>query len=309
MNGHDPSWPRRPPTIDKADGKRRFLARFNMTGERRATIVRVATIGWFVALIGIVAWVVFNEQDDLRATFQRLKSADLSWIGVAVLIQTAMLVISGLMYKLVLRRLGYPVPLLKMVDAHLQRTTISTLTPGGGPGSVYIFVRNCLQLGVPAEDGFLAIAVRALGVAITFVAVLIPGAALGRSKPGALIAIIGLVVLVISGLALWKGERDNWETPLRWSRKLPGWAATRVQGFLVRFRDHGLRPDDLISSILLALGVRITIIGVLWACLHALGQDPSLGTILRTYFASILASTVIPVFGGAGAVEAVSILT
>jgi phosphatidylglycerol lysyltransferase len=275
----------------------------------RHRLRRFTIIAWFVILAIAIVWLVFHEQADIRSTWERLRSADLRWIGVAILIQMLMLVLSGMAYKSILNRLGHQISLWNMTVAHLERTSISSVTPGGAPASVYIFVRYCLQHGVPAGDGFLTIAVRSIGIAITFVAVLIPGAALGRSTPGAIVALLLLAALIIGAMALWKGEQDNWETPLRWSRKLPWWARQRIQAFLIRFRDHGLKPDDLVPAILTALGVRITIIAVLWASLESLGQSPDWEVILRTYFASIVASSVIPVFGGAGAVEAATILT
>ena len=300
------------PTTLEAENRaaiREFIDRVRSNAPLRAKITRYATIAWIVTLLLLVAWVIFRGRDDLAATYNELKSADLRWIAVAILIQALMLVFSGLTYKLILRRLGHGVPLRKMVDAHMQRTTISTVTPGGGPASIFMFARYASTLGVPYEDGFLTVGVRSLGVAVTFIAVLIPGAAIGRSWPGAIVAAVGTIALVIAGIALWKGEKDDWQTPLAWSERLPSWASGRIQGFIIRFRDHGLKPVDLVPPIVLALLVRFTILGVLWACLLALGEHPSGETMLNTYFASILASTAVPVFGGGGAVEAVSILT
>lgn len=288
---------------------RRWLLGMTASAERRARYTRYATIAWLLILVALVGWVIFRGREDLRNSLDELLSADPVWLLAGVLIQGLMLLFSGLAYFLILRRLGHRVGLFRMIDAHLQRQTISTVTPGGGPASVFIFSRYVAKLGVPYEDGLLALGVRTLGVAITFIAVLIPGAAVAHSTPGSIIAAVGLIALVIGAIALWKGEQDAWATPIRWSEKLPKWAASRLQGFLIRFRDHGLKPVDLLPAIVLALLVRITIVAVLYTCLQALGEEPTFATMMTTYFASILASTVIPVFGGAGAVEAVSILS
>jgi uncharacterized membrane protein YbhN (UPF0104 family) len=143
---------------------------------------------------------------------------------------------------------------------------------------------------------------------MTFIAVLIPAAWIGDSVPGGLIALGLAALMIVVGVALVKGERDGWQTPLRWSRRLPRWARGRVQQFITNFAEHGLRPVDLLPPMMLALLIRVAVVAVLWACLEALGISPSLDTMLNTYFASLLASTIIPVFGGAGAVEAVSIV-
>lgn len=290
-------------------GIRGYLDRLNHTPGRRAQLQRYFTIGWLAILAISVAYVIFRGRGELRDTWQQLQSADLSWIAIAIVIQAFMILFNGLTYKVILKRLGYSVPLPMMVNAHMQRTTISTVTPGGGPASVFIFARFVAKRGVPAEDGLLTIAVRSLAVAITFIAVLIPGAAIDDSLQGMIISGVGVAALVIGGIALWRGNANNWETPLAWSERLPGWAKGRIQGFITTFRDHGLKPADLVPAIILTLLVRLTVVLVLFACLKALGVHPTFQTMINTYFASIVAGAVIPLFGGAGAVEAVSILT
>jgi phosphatidylglycerol lysyltransferase len=296
-------------TSDDRSALREFARRLNISGERRARLNRLALIAWLTALVVFVTWVILQGRDEFVSTFDEIASADLRWIAVAIVIQLFMLLFSAMTYQVILRRLGHRLSTVSMSNAHLQRTAISTVTPGGGPASVYIFVRFCMKQGVPASDGFLTIGVRSVAVWLTFVAVLVPGAAYDRSLAGAAIATAGVIVILIGTFALVKGERDNWETPLVWSSKLPAWAASRIAEFIVRFRDHGLRPADLLAPTVLALLVRLTIVGVLWACLGALDETVSLQTMLATYFGAIVASAAIPFLGGAGAVEAVAILT
>lgn len=290
-------------------GIRGYLDRLKETPGRRAQLQRYFTIAWLTVLAISVAVVVFRGRGELRDTWKQLQDADISWIAIAIVIQVFMLIFNGLTYKVILKRLGYTLPLPMMVNAHMQRTTISTVTPGGGPASVFIFARFIAKRGVPAEDGLLTIAVRSLAVALTFIAVLIPGAAIDDSVQGLIIAGVGVVALVIGAIALWRGNANNWQTPLAWSERLPSWAKGRIQGFINTFRDHGLKPSDLVPAIFLTLLVRLTVVLVLYACLKALGVDPTFQTMINTYFATIVAGAVIPLFGGAGAVEAVSILT
>lgn len=296
-------------TLKPRGGIRGYLDRLNQTPGRRAQFQRYLTIAWLAVLTISVAYVLFRGRNELRDTWKQLQSADLTWIAIAIVIQMFMLIFSGLTYKVILKRLGYSVPLPLMVNAHMQRTTISTVTPGGGPASVFIFARFIAKRGVPAEDGLLTIAVRSLAVTITFIAVLIPGAAIDDSLQGMIIAGVGVAALVIGGIAMWRGNANNWETPLVWSERLPTWAKGRIQGFITTFRQHGLKPSDLVPAIFLTLLVRLTVVLVLYACLKALGVHPTFQTMIHTYFATIVAGAVIPLFGGAGAVEAVSILT
>ena len=290
-------------------GIRGYLDQLNKTPGRRAKLQRYFTVIWLAILAASVAYVLFRGRNELRNTWKQLQNADLTWIGIAIGIQVFMLIFSGLTYKVILKRLGYSVPLPLMVNAHMERTTISTVTPGGGPASVFIFARFIAKRGVPAQDGLLTIAVRSLAVTITFIAVLIPGAAIDDSLQGMIIAGVGVAALIVGGIALWRGNANNWETPLIWSERLPSWAKGRIQGFITTFRDHGLKPSDLVPAIFLTLLVRLTVVLVLYACLEALGVRPTFQTMIHTYFATIVAGAVIPLFGGAGAVEAVSILT
>ncbi|HET9659806.1 MAG TPA: lysylphosphatidylglycerol synthase transmembrane domain-containing protein [Thermomicrobiales bacterium] len=295
--------------LQSRGGIRGYLDRLKETPGRRAQLQRYFTIGWLTVLGISVAYVLFRGRGELRSTWDQLQNADLTWILIAILIQALMLIFNGMTYKVILKRLGYSVPLPMMVNAHMQRTTISTVTPGGGPASVFIFARFIAKRGVPAEDGLLTIAVRTLAVAITFIAVLIPGAAIDDSLQGMIISAIGVIALIVGGIALWRGNANNWQTPLAWSERLPSWAKGRIQGFITTFRDHGLKPSDLVPAIVLTLLVRLTVVLVLFACLKALGVHPTFQTMINTYFASIVAGAVIPLFGGAGAVEAVSILS
>lgn len=294
--------------LEPRGGIRGYLDRLKQTPGRRAQFQRYFTIGWLTILAISVAYVLFRGRSELRSTWDQLQNADLTWIAIAIVIQAFMILFNGMTYKVILKRLGYSVPLLMMVNAHMQRTTISTVTPGGGPASVFIFARFVAKRGVPAEDGLLTIAVRSLAVAITFIAVLIPGAAIDDSLQGMIISVVGVVALIVGGIALWRGNANDWQTPLAWSERLPSWAKARIQGFIVTFREHGLKPVDLLPAIVLTLLVRATVVAVLYACLKALGVDPTFQTMINTYFASIVAGAVIPLFGGAGAVEAVSIL-
>ncbi len=301
--------PGKRPRSETANGLRRYYWYLIESSEARGRLNRFGTILWLVIVLVAAVWVVFRERHELSNTLQQLRNADPAWIILAVLIQILLLYFCALTYWVILRRLHHRLGVHRLLDAHMQRSAVSVVTPAGGPASVFLFVRYVVQRGVPAEDGLLTIAVRSASSTVTFIAVLIPAALIGDSIAGGAIAAALTVGMVLLGISLVKGERDGWQTPLRWSNRLPRWARSRVQQFIVNFRDHGLRPVDLLPPMILALLVRISVVAVLWASLKALGVDPSMQTMLNTYFATLLASTVIPVFGGAGAVEAVSIVT
>lgn len=307
----EPEEPVVPPgaTLRSDKGLRGYYRHIRESAELRSKLNRYATVIWLLIIAIAAAWVIFQGRSELVDTYHELRTSQLRWLVVAVLIQAVLLLLAALTYFVVLKRLGHRLPLHQLLDAHLQRSAISVVTPAGGPASVFMFVRYVGQRGVPATDGLLTIGVRTTSATVTFIAALIPAALIGESLAGGIIAGFLIFGIVMIGVALFKGERDSWQTPLRWSERLPGWAKSRVQHFIINFRDHGLRPVDLLPPMLLALLVRICVVAVLWASLKALNVDPGLETMLNTYFATLLASTVIPVFGGAGAVEAVSIVT
>lgn len=295
--------------LKPASGLRGYYQQIKSSAELRSRLNRYGTILWLTIIAIAAGWAVFRGRDDLVNTFHELKSSDPGWLIVAIVIQIVLLIFSALTYWVVLRRLGHGLPLPNLLDAHLQRSAISVVTPAGGPASVFMFVRYVGNKGVPAEDGLLTIGVRSASSTVTFIAALIPAALIGNSLAGGVIAAALTTLMILLGIALIKGERDEWQTPLAWSRRLPSWARSRAQQFIENFRDHGLKPVDLVAPIILALLVRVSVVAVLWASLRALGVEPGLETMMNTYFAALLASTVIPVFGGAGAVEAVSIVT
>jgi len=296
-----------PPTQHSAT--RAWLRSVAENKERRAAISRWGTIIWLVLVAFLAAFVIFKGREELRSTFHELRTAKLWWVGVAIVVQAISLLFNGASYGVVLKRLGRPLSLWQTTDAHLQRAAISTVTPIGGPASVFAFVRYVGHLGIPAEDALVTIAVRSAGVNITFIALLIPGAYLNHTTRGYIVAAVASVFFILFAFLFWKANRDNWETAIQGVSRLPHWFSSRVTGFITQFRDHGLKPVDLVWPTILSFLVRLTIIGVLYASLRALGEDPSLSLMINAYFASILASTVIPVFQGAGAVEAVVILT
>src|SRR5690606_19840289 len=130
------------------------------SSEARGRLNRFGTILWLVIVLAAAVWVVFQERHELRNTFHQLRNADPAWIGAAVLIQILLLYFCAMTYWLILRRLHHRLALHRLLDAHMQRSAISVVTPAGGPASVFLFVRFVGQRGVPAEDGLLTIGVR-----------------------------------------------------------------------------------------------------------------------------------------------------
>jgi uncharacterized membrane protein YbhN (UPF0104 family) len=82
-----------------------------------------------------------------------------------------------------------------------------------------------------------------------------------------------------------------------------GWMPARVAAFLERLVSHGIAPRDLAMPIVLCLGVNLTGLGMLAAALNAVGQEPSLTSLIVARLAAQVASHLLPVMQGVGMVE------
>src|SRR5262245_23837164 len=95
---------------------------------------------WIVAFALLLALFLVRQRGEFSRFWTELRAARLSWLLVAIAIE---LVIVGLMAfknQLLLRRLGYRVGLVPLLEIHLQRQVIGTVVPFGGPASTVAFV-------------------------------------------------------------------------------------------------------------------------------------------------------------------------
>jgi uncharacterized protein (TIRG00374 family) len=266
-------------------------------------LLRHGVVAW-LSLVAVLAAVVFvRQRAELGQIAEALRTADPRWVAVGIGIEIATLLAIGLTYHLLLRRLGYRLSCLTLASVHLQRAAVSTLSPVSGPTSVCVFVRLLTRERVPTQDGFLIVALRSIAGQGALALTLAVALALQGPSP-VLIVAAGAVAAAI----LLAGLRRPVVSfkPIRpvWLRRLPRGVVRWIVEFRRRFRHHRLAPRDLAWPLALAVAMRAGAVVLLFASLRAFGVEASAGTVSTVYVAALVARVTVPVFGGAGVVEA-----
>jgi uncharacterized protein (TIRG00374 family) len=268
-------------------------------GRARAAVVRHSTFCWvsvFAVALGFFAW---RQHHEIHRVGGAVSSADPRWIILLLLVHLSVLVVAAASYRLVLRRLGHTVPLKDCVQIHLQRHVVGTITPVGGPASVYVLIRALGRRGISTNDALLTTTIRSAVGYTAFIAMLVPALALQRPSPliagasAALALLLGVMLLAMSYLL----RRP--QSPDRLSRRVPGF----VRRFLQDASAHGIRARDLLAPLGLSLGQNMAGAASVYICLRALGFEAAFATALVGYAIGNLFTIIAPVFQGLGVVE------
>src|SRR5262245_24382014 len=127
---------------------------------RAKGIGRYVFWGW-LAVVPILATIVITQRRaELARTEDALWRADPRWVAVGVGLELSSVAAAALIYRLLLRRLGYLLPAFALASVHLQRCAAGAVSPLSGPTSVYVFLQFLGRHRVPAHDGLLTIGVR-----------------------------------------------------------------------------------------------------------------------------------------------------
>jgi uncharacterized membrane protein YbhN (UPF0104 family) len=252
----------------------------------------------------LVAVAIVSRRDELERTAAAFWSAEPGWIALGIGIEMATVLAAGLSYVLLLRRLGYRLPLLGLVSVHLQRCAVGAVSPLSGPTSVCVFLHLLARQRVPTQDALLTVGLRSVAGQVAFILTLIVALALLRP-----VEALWLGGALMAGTALWLALR-RWRPTglpaprLRVSRRfLPRVLADWLRELVVRVRRHRLSPGDVSWPAALAVVCRVGSIALLFVSLRAIGVNASLGTAVIVYLAALLAHATLPIFGGAGLVE------
>jgi uncharacterized membrane protein YbhN (UPF0104 family) len=199
-----------------------------------------------------------------------------------------------------LGRLGHRLPLPPAVGAHLQRVLVGTLSPVGGPPSLYVLVRRLDRHGIPAEDALLAAALRSVAGYGAFVALLAPALLLQPPTREVRWAAVALALGFVVGVAALLRALGGQPAVGAWGRRLPA----RLQGSLERACGHQVRAGDMVRPFACTFAVKLGGVALLFASLRAVGHEAAPTTALVAYVVGILFFLVAPVFQGIGVVEA-----
>jgi uncharacterized protein (TIRG00374 family) len=288
-----------------ARGWFRSLGRFvkGLSPDERLRIRRILIFGWLVAIVLLAAWVVTSQRDELRDIWFHLKRAEPKWLGIALLAEIAGITSVAWTFKLTLRRLGHRVGTLFLTHLHVQRAGVNFAAPFAGAVTGYVLIDRLDRRNVPPEDALLTLAIRTASVWGATIVVLVATAALS-GQPWLIAGAVALLVaaIVTSFIAARQGQ-GNWKTVLRWSRRLPQRYSGRVADAVERFKGHDLTPADLLGSIGTTLLTRTATMTLIYSCIRALGYEPEIYTVFMAYVVSFVASRLVPVFYGMGAVE------
>lgn len=260
---------------------------------------RRSTIIWITLLLSFTGLFISQQMAQIRAMAAALQQADLRWVYGVVALQMAVLGLGGVVYQVVLGRLSHRLSWRQAMRLHLQRQVIGTVTPAGGPASIYVFVRSLSERGVPADDALLATTLRSVAGYGSFVLLMLPVLVLYQATPLVLVGagILGvLFVLMLAGMLLLFRQAPT-------SKHCPKLAPARVFRFVERARSHRIRAHDLLTPFGLMLLHNLAGVTLLYLSLLAVGQQPSPATALIAYVIGTLLTMVAPVFGGIGVVE------
>ncbi|MEA2597877.1 MAG: hypothetical protein QOF01_4346 [Thermomicrobiales bacterium] len=260
---------------------------------------------WVVALPLLTIAVVLRRQDELQQIASAIREANPMWLVGGLAVEALILIAIALTYRSVLRRLGHSLSCPTLLVAHLQRTAIGAISPLSGPTSVYVFLRYVKRRRVGTDDGLLAIALRSIVAQAAFLLMLVVAlGATGSAYALPIFVVLALAVVIPSRFVVRRtGNGSEVDRPC-WTARLPRWARERTESFVVRARRHRLAPTDLALPLVFAIATRLGAFGLLYAGLHALNTPASVGVVATAYCAGMIAYLAIPIFQGAGAVEA-----
>ncbi|HEX3721403.1 MAG TPA: flippase-like domain-containing protein, partial [Nitrolancea sp.] len=257
---------------------------------------------WATLIVVLFTVFVLREQSEVVRIFHVLRTASPFWLVAALALGLVIQGLMGAVFEPILRRLGTAVSHATLFRVQLLRHVISTIVPLGGPASTVALVRALNQQGVSTNEAVYASVLNGVLGYISFVLFLIPVLIfllVGGSATSLIVistaGIVALVAAMVGGLVLLhRGSARSGPT-----RRIP----RQIASFLEDARAHDIHPADLAAPLTIHLSIDLVGVLMLFACLKAVGQSPSLSTVLAGYAIGTLFLLVTPVFQGLGAVE------
>jgi phosphatidylglycerol lysyltransferase len=271
--------------------------------ESKLRVRRILTGVWLLIVAVLAIWVIRNQEDQLRQIADRLRSANRTWLAIAVVVEIASMSTVALTYHLILKRLGHPISVPWLLQLHVQRAGVNFAAPFGGAATAYTWVGRLGQKNVPGEDAVLTLALRTICVYVaTLVVVVITFAVSGRPL-FAVLGVIAMIAIVLLSIGIARKGQGDWKTLQRWARKLPVRFQDRVLTAIERFKEHQLQPQDLLRVVGSTLLTRLCTISLIYICIRALDVTPSVYALFIAYVSSFVAARLVPVLYGMGAIE------
>jgi uncharacterized protein (TIRG00374 family) len=307
----------RPPG-PRADGDGRPDARAGDTPARQPATAPARRRRWGliggVAVAGLLAVEVVLVAPYLRGTLATLRSAQPAWVALGVLAAALSLLMFAGSRRRLLTAAGVPVPVRPTLAAVLVANAVHVTLPGGAAFSTAYTFRWMRGRGASAPAATWALVAGGLVASASLAVLGLAGSLLVGSRSGVVPTVIGVLALVLLGLALRRLVRrpDRAElvgrTVLRWAnriRRRPADAgAERLAELLLQLRAVRPRAVDWLLASVAAAANWVFDVACLAACAAALGVQVSLPVLLLTYTAGMAASSASLLPGGLGVVDA-----
>jgi phosphatidylglycerol lysyltransferase len=255
-------------------------------------------------LVVLAAAFLMRSGSELRRAAPMVASADPRWVMAAMASQVVILALITGKYRMLFTRLGAQVNPLIVARAHLRRHLVSTLVPFGGPAGLTRFVRDLgahqVNAGTVIFASLLATLVNEVAFALFLLPVLGWLAVAGRATGPMVAAVVALGAIVVAGVSGAIAVLRRGKLPANIAARIPA----RITLSIAEARMHDIRAVDVAAAVPFALAVNVAGVAILVASLGAVGQHPTMTTILAARVVASLVGLLIPVFHGAGAVEA-----
>lgn len=275
----------------------RMLSRTRAVTRERATII------WFVLLTALLVLFITRSEGEIGRTIEIVRNSSVPWLLAAVLTEAVIVFGFILVLALILARLGHHLGWATFVRAYFHRIVVGALTPVSGPASSFAFTRHVGARGVPTDDALLALALNGVVGYGSFVFFLIPMLIfLELQHRVSLLLLVGAAILMAVFLLLVVGVYL-----LLREAGPPAWLVNRVleraRSFAIQVRSHQIQPRDLARPFIAAYLVEVFGVVLLYTCLRAIGQEPTIATALTAYAVGTTFVIISPFFSGIGLVE------
>ena len=254
---------------------------------------------WLVLVLSFTVWFGWRQQAEIRDIWTSLRNADPTWIAALVGLEIGILALIAITYRSLLLRLGHQVGFSSLVNVHLQRVVVGTVTPVGGPSSMVIFVHRLRQRGVNPADALLTVSIKSVIGNLAFLILLLP--VLFVQKPSTLLLLsTGGLILLVASMAWLLYTALSGKKPPQWLlHRIP----RRGLRFLAEVRMHKISPGQLVRPFIYMLATKLGGVVMLFIALKAVGQAPDIQVPLMAYVVGMVFLLVAPVFQGIGVVE------
>lgn len=278
---------------------------------------RIRTMPWLIWLLGAAACAALilvvthltEEEEFLRLT-QRI---ELSWLAMALLIQSATYITQGMVWRLLTQSMGYPLAMGKALELGLAMLFVNQALPSAGASGMAMLSGALSRAGMPRAVVVSAVLVNEAMYCLSYA--LCMAVALGIARRHCYLpdwVSAAMLLFVFAGLgvswfmtALPSGGMSGLKARLRFNTKLARLLDSVDQARPDSFRQKRVMIQALFIHTITFLLDATTI----WVATRALGVTASPGGIFTSFMVSTLFRTIGIMPGGLGTFETASVMS